>query len=72
MSNVSRKENLQNMLKQAEAKKLALIANSEGLKSKKERIEVQLLKNEEKIKKLNFFLEKTKKILEGENTSGTN
>lgn len=72
MSNVSRKENLQNMLKQAEAKKLALVANSEGLKSKKERIEVQLLKNEEKIKKLNFFLEKTKKILEGENTSGTN
>lgn len=72
MSNVSRKENLQNMLKQAEAKKLALIANSEGLKSKKERIEVQLLKNEKKIKKLNFFLEKTKKILEGENTSGTN
>lgn len=72
MSNVSRKENLQNMLKQAEAKKLALMANSEGLKSKKERIEVQLLKNEEKIKKLNFFLEKTKKILEGENTSGTN
>lgn len=72
MSNVSRKENLQNVLKQAEAKKLALIANSEGLKSKKERIEVQLLKNEEKIKKLNFFLEKTKKILEGENTTGTN
>lgn len=72
MSNVSRKENLQNMLKQAEAKRLALIANSEGLKSKKERIEVQLLKNEEKIKKLNFFLEKTKKILEGENTPGTN
>jgi len=72
MSNVSRKENLQNMLKQAEAKKLALMANSEGLKSKKERIEVQLLKNEEKIKKLNFFLEKTKKILEGENTTGTN
>lgn len=72
MSNVSRKENLQNMLKQAEAKKLALMANSEGLKSKKERIEVQLLKNEEKIKKLNFFLEKTKKILEGEDTSGTN
>lgn len=62
---MSRIDNLKLSYQQAQNKKLAIEANSHQLKIKKANIERQLLANEKKIEKLNFFLEKTEKTLQG-------
>lgn len=63
--NSKKLENLQKQIQQAEAKKRAILENSEQLESKKQRIEEQIAKNSEKIEKIDFFLEKTRSSLQG-------
>lgn len=66
---MSRIENLHSSYEQAKLKKKAIEANSAALLKKRNNIEKQLKANQEKIRKLNFFLEKTQQAIEGKNTS---
>jgi len=66
---MSRIENLHSSYEQAKLKKEAIEANSAALLKKRNNIEKQLKANQEKIRKLNFFLEKTQQAIEGKNTS---
>lgn len=53
---MGKKENIALQRQQALAKKQAIEANSVALRSKLENIQKQLQANEEKIKKIDFFL----------------
>lgn len=53
-----RKENIELQRKQAEAKKLAIQANTETLEAKVKSIQEQILANKEKMKKIDYFLQK--------------
>jgi peptidoglycan hydrolase CwlO-like protein len=58
---MSKIDNLRNSYNQALAKKKAIEANSQALEQKLANIQQQLQQNRDKVKKLNFFLEKTEK-----------
>lgn len=61
----TKRENLQIQIQQAEAKRRAVLENTEQLKAKRSQIDIQIEANNRKVERLNFFLEKTKKTLEG-------
>lgn len=58
---MSKIENLRNSYNQALAKRKAIESNSKALEAKLANIQHQLQQNQEKVRKLNFFLEKTEK-----------
>lgn len=64
---MSRIENIQKSYTEAKRKLEAVKANTTSLIQKREHIDLQLKANQEKIKKLTFFLEKTEKTLESKN-----
>lgn len=61
----TKRENLQIQIQQAEVKRRAVLENTEQLKAKRSQIDIQIEANNRKVERLNFFLEKTKKTLEG-------
>lgn len=69
---MSRIDNLRTSYEQARLKKSQIEANSAALLKKRDNIDKQLQANQEKVKKLNFFLEKTQQTLEGQNDQRSN
>lgn len=69
---MSRIDNLRTSYEQAKLKKSQIEANSAALLKKRDNIDKQLQANQEKVKKLNFFLEKTQQTLEGQNDQRSN
>jgi len=66
---MSRIENIQKSYEEALRKRKAVEANTAALVKKKKQIDLQIEANQEKIKKLTFFLEKTEKTLEDKNSN---
>lgn len=60
----SRRENLLKQIEQAEAKRAAVVENTQRLLEKKAQIEKQISANQAKVGKLDFFLTKTKESLQ--------